>query len=179
MEIDLKKSKEIVGPLYPILLDANGDPIDGFTRRGAAPDWPTRRLEKVKTEKGRILVRIAANHHRRNVSVKERAEDFLKLAEILGGEGVKEGKIAGEVARLTGFTDRYARMLLPEKYRRGYKVPETEITSKLRQCELEVLVGELVQSVSHERDPELKCGECPIAEPCAELKTKLGVLFKR
>lgn len=120
-EFDLKRSKGIVGPLYPILLDAKGKMIDGFHREEKDPDWPKRKLEKVKTERGRILCRIHANHFRRRVPVAEQRRDFEALAKEFKKEGVPKAEICRRIAESVPYTYRYVAMLLPDEYKRDYK----------------------------------------------------------
>lgn len=48
-EFDFRKGE--VGPLYPVLVDAYGNVIDGLHRLEADPKWPKKKLEWVKTER--------------------------------------------------------------------------------------------------------------------------------
>lgn len=114
-EFDLKRSKEVVGHLYPVLLDAHGNVVDGFHRLEADPDWPTQKLEWVKDEETREIVRAHANLMRREIPLEERRESFLKLAKHMERRGVKKGKISTELSKVSGFSDRWVRELLPDE----------------------------------------------------------------
>jgi len=54
---DLRFSSKKVGKLYPILLDNDGNIIDGKHRLAADENWPKVRLEHIKSEKARLLAR--------------------------------------------------------------------------------------------------------------------------
>ena len=98
---DFKSSAEKVGKLYPILEDFYGNIIDGEHRLEADEDWPKIRLEKVKTERERIIVRLIGNACRRSVSAQEKTEMLDKLGCILLEEGLKLGEIAEKIAEDT------------------------------------------------------------------------------
>lgn len=121
---DIKNSARIVGQLYPILVDSEGRIIDGFHRSKADPSWKKIKLDEIKTEKERILVRIIANTHRREVSFDERQKDMVALAKELAKEGVKREDMVNTIANLTGFTPQYVRMLLPSKYKMSERAHE-------------------------------------------------------
>jgi len=154
---DLAKSRRSVGPLYPILLDAHGRIIDGLHRREADANWPSVMLEHIKTERERLVARIVANTCRRDVSLEERGAQIQELAKLLAQEGVKREQMVSKIAELTGLTDRYIRMLLPEEFKREYSISpliKSEITSEL---------GEEVTPLEFQ---ELTAGEllCPHCE---------------
>lgn len=115
-QMNLKQSREVVGYLYPVLVDARGRVIDGHHRIRADPKWPKRRVG-ARTEKDRILLRIHANHVRRSVTLEERRADFEALAKELEKEGVTPDRMVSEVARLTCLTPRWVRELLPDRYK--------------------------------------------------------------
>ena len=124
-EFDLKRSKGIVGALYPVLLDAQGNVIDGLHRLEADPNWPKRKLEWVKDEETRELVRTHANLMRREVSLEERRGSFLELAKHMEKKGVKKGKISTELSKVSGFSDRWVRELLPDEFKAEQMKRET------------------------------------------------------
>ncbi len=47
VKYNLKDSKEIIGPLYPRIIDKQGREIDGFHREEADSEWPTTQLEPI------------------------------------------------------------------------------------------------------------------------------------
>jgi len=169
-EYNLKKSKEVVGPLYPVLLDADGNVIDGLHRREADPNWPGMKLDWVKDEKTKNLVRTHANLQRRYIPEVERKKSFTELAQHLKREGVKRGTIVTKLAEISGFTDRYVRKLLPKEFRRGYTVPEPESELVPIECDLHRLVDELRESVKAMAHHQADCGKCQLSPHCGKLK---------
>ena len=120
-EYDLKASKRNVQELYPILVDAHGNMIDGFHRLEEDPGWERKRLEHIRTPTQLWLARIIANAHRRTVSREERSAQITKLADsLMEFDGVAREDIVKTVAELTTFSERYVQMLLPPEYKRFY-----------------------------------------------------------
>jgi len=114
---DLKSSLKKVGSLYPILEDYYGNIIDGQHRLKADKNWPRRRLEHVRTEKERIIVRLLSNMCRRPVPAREKTELLDKLGEILLQEGVKPGELSKRIAEETGMSYTWVMKYLPDKYK--------------------------------------------------------------
>lgn len=74
-----------------------------------------------------------ANAHRRTVSKKERKKEIIELAKALRDEG-KEGSLVNTISRLTTFSERYIRSLLPDEYKQDYTVPDkSELNSDSEQ----------------------------------------------
>lgn len=114
---DYKSSAQKVGKLYPVLEDFYGNIIDGQHRLEADEDWPRIRLESIKTEKDRIIVRLIGNACRRSVPAQEKTDMLDKLGSILLKEGLKPGEIAEKIAEDTGMSYRWVVKYLPEKYK--------------------------------------------------------------
>ena len=114
---DFKSSAEKVGKLYPILEDFYGNIIDGEHRLEADEDWPKIRLESVKTEKDRIIIRLIGNACRRTVPAQEKIDMLDKLGSILLKEGLKPGEIAEKIAEDTGMSYRWVVKYLPKEYK--------------------------------------------------------------
>jgi ParB-like chromosome segregation protein Spo0J len=113
----LRFSSKNVGRLYPVLIDKQGNIIDGLHRLKADKNWPKIKLENVKTEEQRLITRLISNVCRRNVPAKEKTETLAKLGEIYQKEGVKPGKIAQKIAEKTGMTCRWVTKYLPDKFK--------------------------------------------------------------
>jgi len=127
----LAETRRSVNELYPVLLDAHGNLIDGNSRLDAAPGWRTETRENIRTRSQLWLARIVANSCRRVVSREERAEQITELAKSLTEEGVPRTDMVSTVSRLTTFSDRYVRELLPDTYKRGYTAPgKSELSSE-------------------------------------------------
>lgn len=112
-EYDLEKSYHKIGAIYPILVDRNGNVVDGFHRRQVDEKWPVQVLDWVKTREDQLVARIVANTCRRTVSMEERKRELTELATIMANRGVPIGKIAEEIAEKTGLSESYIRKILP------------------------------------------------------------------
>lgn len=132
---DLKRSREAIEALYPVLEDVHGQVIDGMHRLDADPGWPRRRLESVKTRKQFLVARIVANSQRRRIPREERRKEFDLLATELMDGGSKPGEIASEIERLTGFTRKYVLELVRDEFKRGYERKSAQPTFEPRETE--------------------------------------------
>ena len=128
-DYDLAESKRRVRELYPVLVDAHGNIVDGFHRLEADPGWERRTLEHIRTPAQLWLARVVANTHRRAVSREERVEQVTSLAEALVDEGVPRAKVVSAIAELTTFSERYIRGLLPDEYKMMSKARFAEPSS--------------------------------------------------
>lgn len=128
-EYDLRESRRRTRELYPVLVDAHGNVIDGFHRLEADPGWERKTLEHIRTPAQLWLARIVANTHRRTVSREERSEQATRLAQALLAEGVPRAKIVSTIAELTTFSERYVRGLLPDEYKMMSKARFAEPSS--------------------------------------------------
>jgi hypothetical protein len=87
-EYDLRKSEKI-GQLYPVIVDAKGNIIDGFHRLEADPNWRRERIKEIDTEEKLLVARCVSNWHRRQVSREEKEEWLNGLAKIYKKQGLK------------------------------------------------------------------------------------------
>jgi hypothetical protein len=111
---DLRHSSKIIGKLYPVLLDADGNIIDGQHRLAADSDWPAVRLFRIRSERERLLARLISNACRRTMSAKEKREMLERLGEIYIAEGERRGRLAYRIAEETGMTYRWVMKYLPQ-----------------------------------------------------------------
>lgn len=120
-----------IGPLYPLLVDFEGNIIDGLHRHAVDPDWRKEVVPWVRSRKDFLVARIHANLHRRDIPKEERQREFTELANILHNEGAAIGELVSKIVDLTGFSDRYVRELLPKsfKLRTAPTGPKTELSS--------------------------------------------------
>jgi len=119
---DLAETRRSVDELYPVLLDAEGNVIDGNHRLDVHPNWRTETLPNIKTRVQLWAARIIANGCRRVVSRDERAEQFTMLAKsLVEDEGVPRTQVAKTISRLTTYSERYVQLLLPAEYKRCYE----------------------------------------------------------
>ena len=146
---DLGVSRRSVRELYPVLLDALGNVIDGFHRLRIDPGWRTETLGHVLTPTQLVLTRIIANTHRRSISREEREEQINELARCLSeDEGVPGEEILSTIADLTTFSERYVRGLLSSEYKRDYVLRDkSELSSELDEDEAEDVLDDDVGDV--------------------------------
>jgi len=138
----LKKSKDIVGHIYPVVVKKGTlEIVDGKHRKQVDPAWPEKEVE-FPDKKSEILFRMHANY-RRKISRKERRAEMLLLASILEEEGMPREKIASELAKITPFSLRYIEKLLPKKYKAVKKRPRR--TGKRKSVHVSELDVELVR----------------------------------
>lgn len=107
-DYDLKKSKEVVGPLLPVLKDENGRIIDGIHRLEADRNWPTQTVPIHGVDSD--IARIVINVQRREVPPKEKTGMLKDLAEETGWS-------PEEIAEKTGMSVSWVRKYLPSKYK--------------------------------------------------------------
>lgn len=110
-EYNLKKSSEgHLKQLYPILLDAHGNIIDGFHRKQADGNWPALTLGHIDSTVKLELARLAANFCRRNVPAEELEQ---KIGFLIGA-----GLTVQEIAEQTGISERTLYRHMPEKLKK-------------------------------------------------------------
>lgn len=159
----LKLSSKRVGRLYPVILDAHGNIIDGLHRLEADPKWPKIRLSHIASDKDRLVARLIANVCRRRVSAEEKSKMLEELGELYVKAGVKPGaEIARKISEETGMSFRWVMKYLPDKFkeRPGIGGPPkhftlTKIEENISECkvahratlQIEVLLSEPVERV--------------------------------
>ena len=120
----LKRSKDVVGYLQPVVVDADTyEIVDGRHRKEADPGWPEER-RKFKGSKEKLLYKIVSNNMRRTVSKKERQSQLLELALHFEDESAPREKMASKISEETGFSLRYVERLLPKKYKETRFAPK-------------------------------------------------------
>jgi hypothetical protein len=133
---DLRLSSKTVGKLYPILLDRDGNVIDGKHRLAADESWPKIKLEHVGCERERLLARLISNVCRRTVSSSEKSDTLARLGRIYLEAGERPGKLAYRIAQETGMSYRWVMKYLPDdlKARPGLGGPALLGAQKLYKC---------------------------------------------
>jgi len=121
-EYDLKKSEKI-GQLYPVLVDAKGNIIDGFHRLEADPKWRTEKLKEIDTKEKLLVARCVANWHRRQVSWEEKKEWINGLARIYKKQGLRvcghdnRNEILEKVVEVTGLSKRTVQRFIRDEFK--------------------------------------------------------------
>ena len=111
----LRKSKDQMGYLLPVIQDQQGNIISGLHRKHADPSWPESKIE-VKDDLHRILLMIHYNVQRA-VPAEETSFRINQLAKILESSGVPPDRVCAEICKLVPYSDRWVRDLLPNKFK--------------------------------------------------------------
>jgi hypothetical protein len=120
----LKRTYELVGPLYEVLVDQDGKVLQGANRLATGMNWPTR-TKLVESNLQRLLIRLLGNVQRQP---KEEEVKYLltKIAEeLVATQKIPEAEVCNEICKMFSpqiYTDRRIRQLLEDKYKVGYKV---------------------------------------------------------
>ncbi len=120
-EYNLKESEELVGQLYPILEDKDGNIIDGKHRLKANPDWRRERLETVDSKTKLTKARMASNWDRRKVSKKEKGEWLDGLCEDNPRWRARSGSFVSSLVENTELSERTIQKYLSDKYKQEQK----------------------------------------------------------
>ena len=150
----LKKSRDIVGHIYPVIVKKGTlEIVDGKHRKQVDPAWPEKEIE-FPDKKSEILFRMHANYRRR-ITRKERAAEMLLLASILEEEGVPRERMVSKLAEITPFSERYIRSLLPSKYKVSeFAHKRTKVYEELvPRMKTEAKATEIVTSPEHLKPP--------------------------
>jgi len=114
----LRKSKEIVGYLLPVVRDQKGVILSGRHRKYADANWPEIQVE-VKDPLQRELLILHYNVQRK-LPKEETKKHLLRIAKILETMGESTGQICAKICKLVPYSDRYVQELLPKKYKQEY-----------------------------------------------------------
>ena len=121
-EYNLKKSEEGLGQLYPVLLDAHGNMIDGVHRTEDVPKWRVEKVEHIDTELKRVLARLTVNAQRRTLGSDEADMLVSRAAELFVEQGVEKGEIAESIREMTGWSKQWIWKHLPQTLKVGERV---------------------------------------------------------
>jgi len=106
---ELKKTYEKFGAIYPVLIDKDGKPIDGFHRIQIDPNWPTMKID-TDDEAKKQMIALVANVQRREVNGTEITKKLDAIAELTGW---KPSKIAEEL----GMSHKWVLDYISDKYK--------------------------------------------------------------
>jgi len=111
----LRRSREQVGELEPVILTEEGRVIDGKHRLKAYPGWHKVIVRKSKKEALRERIHRTL---KARVTRKERKAQILEYALYLEEDGVNPEDMVSALAKELPFSERYLRKLLPAKYKK-------------------------------------------------------------
>ncbi len=133
-----------IGELYPVLLDAKGNLIDGFHRRKANKNWHTIKLAQIKTKADLLTARIIANCQRLDHSVESR-EWVNALADELAKEH-SELAMSTRIAEKTGMSPRWVMEKLSDKHKDLRKATKLPVKKGYSESEERVLHKAITES---------------------------------
>lgn len=88
-KVDLQKSSEMVGQLYPVIIAADGDIVDGVHRKTVDLDWKEIIIEEIDTEEKKLVARAHANFGRRSIKTAEIRRTINDLAKLYEEQGLQ------------------------------------------------------------------------------------------
>jgi len=103
----LRRSAEDIGELYPVLVDEEGNILDGRSRIKANPKWRKTLIEGLDEEK-KLKIKHHANWHRKDFN---RTKALMEIAETTGWRGLKP------FAEFLKVSEKTISRYLPEKYK--------------------------------------------------------------
>jgi len=98
---ELRKSKENVGQIFPVIKDQHGKILDGFHRKRIDPNWKET-MVTVENDLQGLLIRVHSNILRRKVDEKEKQDwvkEARKILQFMGQKGTQE-----EIAKALGMS---------------------------------------------------------------------------
>jgi hypothetical protein len=112
---ELKNSAFLVGKLYPVLVDKNGEVIDGRHRLEADSTWPKVEVQGVESEEQRLLARLISNVCRRSVPSSEKTEILGKLGHLYLERGIPTSGLVRGISEKTGMSYRWVMKYAPDE----------------------------------------------------------------
>ncbi|MEM2249922.1 MAG: hypothetical protein QXH20_04240 [Candidatus Bathyarchaeia archaeon] len=163
---NLKRSRELMGEIDEVIIDQNGNVIDGVHRLKAYPGWKTKTIQADR--KKAILLRLHRNY-RRERNPEEIKTLLNELAIILEQEGVPKEHIAREIVRLSPYSESYTLSFLPKKYKQPKAVKAAKSTYKILYKEEE----KEKPTQKMEEKPKEKIYQCPICGALLKISGEL------
>jgi len=111
----LKQSKKRFGDIYPVVIAADGEVIDGRHRLKAG--WENIMQLPIKDPLDKLALRLVLNVGRRVVSAEEKYHIVNDLAQELINRGCTKHELIDLIADLTGFTRRWVYNYLDKRYK--------------------------------------------------------------
>ena len=121
----LERSEELIGQLYPVLVDSEtGEILDGLERTTVDPNWRTESVVVPgDTEEEKTLARLRIKHHANWARKTIKRQDVLtEIAEKTGWRGLKP------FAEFLGVSKKTISKYLPQKYKKQIQNVEPSST---------------------------------------------------
>jgi len=117
--VGLRESEKLIGQLYPVLTDEEGNVLDGQHRLKANPNWRREIVKGVDSERKRAMIRLHANWHRRRTQPDQVLEEIAKITEWKG---------AAPYAAFLGCSVRTIQRYLPQRYKARQRTPKRQLS---------------------------------------------------
>jgi len=111
--VGLRESEKLIGQLYPVLVDEDGNVLDGQHRLKVNPDWKKEVIKGIDSDRQRAMIRIHANWHRRKMYPEQ---VLMELAKITGWKG------AAPYAAFLGCSVRTVQRYLPQEFKMRQRI---------------------------------------------------------
>ena len=150
----LRKSKEVVGYLSEVIVDQQGNILSGRHRKLADPNWPEKRVHVTDPLHRELL--ILHYNVQRPISKEERQRSLLKIARLIESMGVPKHEVCSYIIKnkLTPFTDRYIRELLPDEYKEQAKARAPQETFAELSSARSAIVGVKTQETQERKSEQ-------------------------
>jgi hypothetical protein len=174
----LKRSKEIVGELLPIVIDKEtGEIISGRHRKKAG--WQ-RKIEITKEQKEKMANKLNVPveampviweihvNIQRTVTIEERKQQVKRLIEILLKNGVKKEEIINKLLQILPWTKQYTYKLIPDEFKTKTLVEEEKKEIKEVKEEKKEVKEEKAPALEKKKE-EKKEPEKKVVKPLTEI----------
>lgn len=182
----LDRTYELIGPLYPIVVDQDGKMLAGYHRIATGKPWPTQTRE-VKSELERSLIRLLSNVQR-EPSEEERKYLINKVAEALMLEKhIPEETVCSELVSMfcpAIFSERTVQRLLEKRFKaktlhkKDDSVSSSSANSDISNLQKKIEkkknmakmalddMSKRTDGETHYPYPDCKCSSCPHSGDC-------------
>lgn len=145
--LGLIESEKLIGQLYPVLIDEQGNVLDGQHRLKANPNWRKEVVKGIDSERKKAMVRLHANWHRQ----------FARKEQILSELAtVTDWHETAPYAAFLGCSIRTIQRYLPQKYKQRQRSAKRQV-SLSENKELSSYEAELRDKFTKEEDKIFPC----------------------
>lgn len=106
--LGLVESEKLIGQLYPVLVDEQGNVLDGQHRLKANPNWRKEVVKGLDSERKKAMIRLHANWHRRREHPDQVLRELAKITQWKGSTAY---------AAFLGCSIRTVQRYLPQQYK--------------------------------------------------------------
>jgi hypothetical protein len=168
--LGLIESEKLIGQLYPVLIDEQGNVLDGQHRLKANPNWRKEVVKGIDSDRKKAMVRLHANWHRQ----------FARKEQILSELAlVTDWHETAAYAAFLGCSIRTIQRYLPQKYKQRQRSAKRQV-SLSESKDLSSYEVELRDKFFKEEDkfwpPRLRSGDMSIKAEIDELQSAMRIV---